>query len=163
MRVGEQIVATRQVGNRDGRLEAVRTERTGHHPRHRGAEVQAALLAAVEEEVDAVDTGATRGARIHRDALNDHAAWHDHRAGAGVGQVEADRRAVAGHRGHGGRLRQGRHSAEAQGGGSGHGTEQPQARKYGSGHKGLGFLSRFVIPAGGVRTHPGWAAGVSEM
>src|SRR5438067_1238677 len=72
--------------------------------------------------------------RIHRDAFDHQTTGHEHGPCRWVGQVEADGRAPARRagRGRGGSgLRQGRQTADAQGGGYGQWADQPQACKNG--------------------------------
>ena len=96
MGVGNQIVTTNHVWQVDGRLEAVRAERSNGYAWDGGADVQAAFFTAAQEEVDAVNARALAGALVHRDARHDIATWFDHRTGVGVRQLEADPRAFAG-------------------------------------------------------------------
>src|SRR5262245_26406554 len=59
---------------------------------NRAAQRQSTAVAAVEEQLNAVDAGAVGGGRIESHALDDHVASGQHAARSRVGEVEHWRR-----------------------------------------------------------------------
>ena len=108
MRVGDQVVTTDHVGQLDGGLEAVRTERAGGPGWNRAADLHATRFAAVQEEFDMINACTLGGGTlVHGDAPQHVRTRFEHRTRVGVRQLEADARTCAGS-GRGGSLRQSR-------------------------------------------------------
>jgi hypothetical protein len=129
MAIGKSImlswpVTANRARERERGLEAARAERARHRAEGRGTNIHTALFAAIQEEVDAIDTHAIRRARIGRHSLDNGVAHLNPGARPRVGELEVDRRAVGGR--HAGRaLGEGWQAADAKR--RGHGQRADQA------------------------------------